>query len=113
MRQPSKEEANKIIGEYPASQAFNFYSEIGNPIGESARSISEFIESIKVVDVSSLDFHMYREDFEKWIKALGDEALALQISNMRKSNLKGENLRKRLLQVLRLRLGTLRKIAEA
>jgi hypothetical protein len=108
-----KVEAMKILSDYPNSGAFLFYRDIGSPTGESANSLGEFIGLIKTVDTSSLEFHNQRGDFVNWVKMLGDEVLAKQIGNIQKSELKGGVLRKRLLQVLHLRHGFLRKIAEA
>ena len=112
MQKPSKGEAEKILAVYPDSQAFHFYNGIGSRIGESAHSLSEFIDSIKTVESGSLEFHSGRGDFENWVRMLGDETLSKQIANIGKSELRGGHLRKRLLQVLHLRYGSLRKIAE-
>ena len=111
MPQPSKNEASKILGVYPESQGFHFYRGIGDKTGESAHSLEEFINAVKKADADSLEFHSWRGDFENWVKMLGDETLAKQMANIQRSELKGEQLRKRLLQVLHLRHGSLKKIA--
>jgi hypothetical protein len=112
MQQPTKEEAIKILRAYSDTQAFYFYMDIGSPTGESAHTLAEFIKTIKTVGTNSIEFHSRRGDFENWIKMLGDDTLSKQMANIPKSEVTGEQLRKRLLQVLHLRYGILRKIAE-
>ena len=111
MRKPTKEESIQILRELPKEQAFYFHRDVEMPTGISANSLARFIDSIKIVDVVSLEFHMSRGDFEKWVLMLGDETLSLQIANLKLGTLHGVTMRKRLLQILRLRLGYLRKLA--
>ena len=111
MHQPSKDEAIKIIEELPIEKSFYFYTGIGSPTGKFARSLGEFIGMMKIIEMSSVEFHVQRGDFINWIKMLGDETLSQQIAKIEKDNLTGEKLRQRLLQVLRMRYGTLRKIS--
>jgi hypothetical protein len=74
---------------------FHFYNGIGQPTGLSAASIKNFYELIKKVDASSLEFHLYRGDFENWLRtAVNDARFADELADMKKSELKGENLRK-------------------
>ena len=112
MRKPSVDIAIKILGEFPIEQAFYFYNDVGSPSGEFAKSLNEFINKIKVIEIGSLEFHMYRGDFEKWIMMLGDETLSQQIANLKLTKLKDETLRNRLLKILRLRHGSLRTIVK-
>ena len=54
------------------------------PAGESAASFEEFLDKIKEIDIKSLEFHLYRGDFEKWIaETLEDKELAEEIMNLR------------------------------
>ncbi len=78
-------------------EAFYFFASIGNYIGESAASLKEFLEKIGSVDTQSLEFHLQREDFEKWVSGtLGDTKLAAQIKDLKNQKLTGENLRTQL-----------------
>jgi len=78
----------------PREKAFYFFTSIGNYIGENASSIEEFLEKIKEIDIKSLEFHISRGDFEKWFKDVwGLKELAQKIERIKKSNVKGENLR--------------------
>ena len=111
MRRPSSDQAIKILKELPVEKAFYYYSEIGSPTGVCARSLGQFLDSMKEIETSSLEFHMSRGDFEKWVLMLGDETLSQQITKLGQGDLHGEPLRRRLLQLLRLRYGLLRKLA--
>ena len=62
-----KENISKILKTLPREKAFYFFTSIGNYTGESAASLKEFMEKINQVNVKSLEFHLYRGDFEKWI----------------------------------------------
>jgi len=75
-------------------KAFYFFTSIGNYTGEKAQSLEEFLEKVKQIDVKSLEFHLYRGDFERWIReVLGIKELAEKMDEIQKLNLKGETLR--------------------
>jgi DNA-binding Lrp family transcriptional regulator len=59
----------KAIAPVPKDMAFHFYKRIEQPTGFSAESLKDFYEIVKRVAVESLEFHLYRGDFENWIKA--------------------------------------------
>jgi hypothetical protein len=81
----------------PRDKAFYFFTSIGNYTGESAASLEEFAKKILVVNVKSLEFHLYRGDFEKWIaEALEDSILASKIKQLRDLKAIGIDLRDRL-----------------
>jgi len=85
---------SQTLKKLPREKAFYFFTSIGNYTGESAASLEEFLEKIKGVSIKSLEFHLYREDFEKWIaQTLEDKELAQEIQNLRNMNLSGDNLR--------------------
>ena len=76
-------EAIKILRTVKDEEAFYFYEAIGKPTGESARSLSDFLEKIKSVKLESLLFHLQRKDFQNWIKkTLGDSKLALKMDGI-------------------------------
>ena len=100
-----KEEASKILRTLPREKAFYFFTSIGNYTGESAASLKEFMEKIKDVNVKSLEFHLYRGDFEKWIaEVLQDEELALELKKLQKFNLAGDAIRKEIYTIVSNRL---------
>jgi len=90
-------------------EAFYFFTSIGNYTGQSASSLDEFLQKIKDVDIKSLEFHLFREDFEKWIAlTLGDNKLADEIRNLRAQKVVGNALRDRLYFIVSRRLKELK-----
>ena len=80
---------------------FHFYTGFDQPSGFSAKSAKDFYEIVRRVDVGALDFHLYRGDFEKWIKStLKDTMLGDEFANLKKATLKGEELRQSMLKVI-------------
>lgn len=78
----------------PEGLAFMFYIDIGQPMGISARSLKEFYEVVKTIDVASVEFHLFRGDFTKWAESsLMDALVAGDMEDAVKSGLKGEALR--------------------
>jgi DNA-binding Lrp family transcriptional regulator len=96
----------KAITPVPKETAFHFYTAVGQPTGFSAESIKEFYEIVKRVAVKSLEFHLYREDFENWIKTVfKDEALATALVSLKNADVKGEELRQRMLKIVSAKYG--------
>lgn len=92
---------SRVLRKLSREEAFYFFISIGNYIGESAASLEEFVKKIGEVNTRSLEFHLYRKDFEKWVAGtLGDEKLAEQIKNVRDLNLTGDALRDKLYLVV-------------
>jgi len=95
-------------------EAFYFFTSIGNYTGQSAASLDEFLQKIKEVDIKSLEFHLYREDFEKWIaQTLGDAKLAEDIKGLRNMKVVGNALRDRLYFLVSRRLKDLKSSLQA
>ncbi len=89
--------SSKTLRVLPRDKAFYFFTSIGNYTGESASSLEEFAKKILDVNVKSLEFHLYRNDFEKWIaQALEDNALASKVKQLREMKAIGMDLRDRL-----------------
>ncbi|HLE74556.1 MAG TPA: DUF5752 family protein [Candidatus Bathyarchaeia archaeon] len=96
----------KAFALVPRDMEFHFYTGIGQPTGFAAKSLKDFYEIVKQVAIDSLEFHLYREDFEKWIGTVfKDAALADELAKMRKAQLKGENLRKEIIKAAEARYG--------
>jgi hypothetical protein len=88
---------SKILRAVPREKAFYFFTSIGNYTGVSASSLKEFMEKINKVNMKSLEFHLYRGDFEKWIiEVLEDKKLAEDVGKLQKTNLLGDQLRNQL-----------------
>jgi hypothetical protein len=100
---------SKILKILPKEQVFYFYSSIGNYTGKSASSLEEFLERAKHVDVKSLEFHLYRGDFEKWIsQTLEDSRLTQEFRNLRTQKVTGTHLRDYLCYIVSKRLRDLK-----
>ena len=96
----------KAITPVPKESAFHFYTGLGQPTGFSAESLKDFYEIVKRVEAESLDFHLYRGDFENWIRnALKDEVLANKFAGLKNKALKDEFLRQELLKTIAKRYG--------
>ena len=79
----------------PENLRFQFYTSLGSPTGVSAGNVKEFHDAALKVDSASLEFHLYRGDFENWFKtAINDEAFADELSTIKKTDPKGEELKK-------------------
>ncbi len=93
----SESKTEKILRTLPRDKAFYFFTSIGNYTGESAASLEEFAKKILQVHVKSLEFHLYRGDFERWIdEALEDNVLAGKIKQLKGLKPIGIDLRDRL-----------------
>jgi hypothetical protein len=91
------ENSSKMLRAVPREKAFYFFTSLGNYTGASASSLKEFMERIDDVNVKSLEFHLYRGDFEKWIsEVLQDAELAADIKRLQRFNLTGDALRSQL-----------------
>jgi predicted transcriptional regulator len=98
--------ATKIAIQVPEGKEFNFYVGEGKPLGFSAHSLEEFYRLVKQVTSDSLEFHLYRQDFENWIRdIIGDRQLPLDISGVRGAELKGEDIRRGILKAMDERYG--------
>ena len=96
----------KAITPVSKDSAFHFYTGIGQPTGFSAESLKDFYEIVKRIAVESLEFHLYREDFEKWIKnAVKDEALVDELARLKNASVKGEELRKKIILAITKKYG--------
>ena len=93
--------ALKALATVPEETAFKFYYSIDHPSGISANKLEDFYIVTKQINVESLEFHLYRGDFETWLKeAIKDQQLAYDFGTVRAFGLKGEELRAELLKAL-------------
>jgi len=106
--------ASRILRKLSREEAFYFFTSIGNYTGESATSLEEFAKKIEEFDTRSLEFHLYRRDFEEWVtKILGDEMLAEEIKTVRSLGLAGDALRRELYGVVSKRYDELKRGLQA
>ena len=106
-----KKLATKILGTLPSEKAFHFYYGIDQYSGVYADSLKDFVDKIQNVDMKSIEFHVPRKDFEFWISSLGDLELCKKIELLRRSNLSGESLQRKLHETVKSRCEELTKLA--
>ena len=93
----STDSASKASRNVPREKAFYFFTSVGNYTGMSAASLKEFMDRVNDVNAKSLEFHLQRGDFEKWVEdVLQDKDLALEIKRLQRFNLMGDALRNQL-----------------
>jgi len=97
----SKEKAAEILAYLPMEKSFHFYADIGKPLNIHAASLGDFCDKILKVDPSSVEFHVNRGDFEAWFAGLGDAELARKTLLVREEKIAGENLRKKLYEMVK------------
>ena len=96
----------KAFTSVPDGTEFRFYAAIGQPTGTVAKSFIDFYTAIKQVDAASLEFHLYRGDFENWVQhALNDAAFAEELAKLKKPLLKGETLREAIIKATEAKYG--------
>jgi hypothetical protein len=92
----------------PYEKGFHFCTATGNYTGETAMSLHDFEMKIQVVLAGSINFHVQRRDFQKWIKdMMGDTELAKRISLIEPTR-PAEDLRKELLTIVQTRITALK-----
>jgi predicted transcriptional regulator len=106
----SKEKATEILAYLPVEKSFQFYVDIGKPLNIHAASLPDFCEKMTKIDPSSIEFHIYRGDFEAWFTELGDVELARKTLLVREQKLLGEPLRTKLYRIIKNRCETLSMI---
>jgi hypothetical protein len=92
----TKEKASAILAYLPHDKSFNFYASIDKPLNIHAHSLRDFANKIEKVDLTAIQFHMQRGDFEAWLRGICDEELVKKIGLLKKRNVVGEDLRKQL-----------------
>jgi len=98
--------ALKAFTAVPEEMGFHFYNGINQPTDLTAYTLEEFYKIIKQVSVGSIEFHLYRGDFEKWLKEVCKEPeFAEEVGAIKAANLKGEELRDKLLKDLNAKYG--------
>ena len=96
----------KAFSPVSTDMEFRFYVALGQPTSFSARSLIDFYEVVKQVDVGSLEFHLHRGDFENWVRIpLNDAELTEAFADLRIAGIAGENLRLEIVKAIEARCG--------
>ena len=106
-----RDEAVGLLRTVTADKAFYFYRGIGQPLGVSSKSLSDFASMVKGIDASSIRFHVERGDFESWFRMLGDHSLADQVGGLRGKNTSPDELKGKVSSMVGNRVDELRRIA--
>lgn len=107
----SKNLTSKILRTVTEQEGFHFYLTIGEPTGETALSLTDFVKKLETVNVRSVNFHYPRKDFEKWVlEVIGDTELASRLSMISRMQIgiKGEALRNQIIRIVKVRLSEIK-----
>jgi hypothetical protein len=96
-----REKAGAILAYLPLEKSFHFYVDIGKPLDVHAASLQDFCDKILKIDISSVEFHVNRGDFEAWFMDLGDIELARKTLLVKEQKLLGEELRQKLYEIVK------------
>jgi hypothetical protein len=108
----NSDNAKTILSDTPQDKTFHFYAGLGKPLSLQANCLQEFCDKIPEVNSDSIDFHISRGDFESWFTAIGDVELAKKARLLKEKKIVGENLRKRLQDIVMKRCMALATMAE-
>ncbi|MFX1484820.1 MAG: DUF5752 family protein [Promethearchaeota archaeon] len=104
--------AKWIMRRLPSEKGFTFFQAFARPTSQTAASLTEFLAGLEKASIKSIEYHIERGDFERWIsQVLGDTKLAEAIGAIGQENYYGEKLRKKLTSVTRARTKQLRTMA--
>lgn len=104
--------AKWIMRRLPFEKGFTFFHGFARPTNITASSLPEFLEGLKRVPIQSVEYHVERGDFERWIsQVLGDRKLAKKIASIGQEDLSGERRRKKLIAVTGARIKQLDTMA--
>jgi len=95
VKKPSvdRDKALLITSSVPGEKGFHFFTNVEKPTGMFATSIFDFLEQLKKVDVKSLEFHLKRNDFQKWLReVIRDDWLAEEFEKLKALGLSADRL---------------------
>jgi hypothetical protein len=84
---------------------------MGQPLNLHAHGLRDFANKVERADLTSVQFHSSRGDFEAWFHGIGDDELAKKVGELRQKNLVGEDLRTQLHELVEQRYILLAKVA--
>ena len=96
-------QVSHMLRELPSDKAFHFYTGIDRYLGVYASSLADFCKKIMGVTPQSIEFHLWRGDFESWLHGLGDAELAEKISLIRGMELSEEGLQEKMYNTVKSR----------
>jgi Family of unknown function (DUF5752) len=101
---------SNILRIVSTNNAFYFFTDVGKYTDRYSTCLADFCNTIRTIDVRSVEFHFKRGDFAFWIRGtLGDSELANEIERISKT-IRGEELRATIQQTVDTRLAKLKKL---
>jgi len=99
----------EILRTVPYEKGFHFHLEVNNFTRETATNLDTFERKLQSVPADSVNFHLQRGDFQKWIEnTLGDAELARRIDSI-SLTLTAENMRQELHAIVQTRIIELKR----
>jgi alpha-amylase len=115
MRELEKPEwiARRILQPVPLEKGFTFFYEFAHPTQLTVQSIEELLSALKTANIKSIEFHIERGDFERWVRqVIGDDVLADSLGALSNENLSGQKLRTRITSTVERRVNELKAISK-
>ena len=109
----SKEAAASLLSPVAPEKAFYFHTGINKYSGLQANSLPDFCEKLKNADIHSLEFHLSRKDFERWLESIGDLELAKKMGIIRETEVSGEELRRLIYNAIKTRCDVLMTLSSS
>ena len=106
----TRNQASQILSPTTNERAFHFYTKIGHYSGITANSLQDFCDKIQKISAQAIEFHVPRQDFENWLRNLGDDELAKKVAKIREQGLSGEELRQKIHEATKNRCEELKKL---
>jgi len=111
--QRPEQAARWILRRLPNDKGFTFFYEFARPTPVTTFDLDDFTRALSHIPVQSLQYHMERGDFERWLsQVIGDKKLAEKVASLSVDKLAGEALRRKLVAVVKARLRQLEELAE-
>jgi hypothetical protein len=89
-----------ITSSVPVEKRFHFFTDLDKPTGIDATSIFDFLDTLRKVDLESVEFHLERDDFSRWLReVVGDNSLADDFEKQHALGLSGEKIRSNLVEI--------------
>jgi hypothetical protein len=105
-------EARLRLATLTANEPFLFHTAAGeeNFTGILSWSLKGFVKALQTVDAKALEFHAGRGDFEPWAEhSLQDKVLSRALGKIQAEKLRGEALRKALVETAKNKFAELSK----
>jgi hypothetical protein len=101
----------KILSSVSFEKGFHFYSSPREYSGVTATSLYEFVEKMQIISAESVEYHISRGDFSRWINdVIEDAELSAEIANIEEEKSSPETLRNKIIEVIQRRTIELEKL---